>query len=244
MGLSTCKLGSRGGAYLSIAALLLAACQAETTTTGVRLAIRYERAPERLRVHAHADDGSEYGPELLPDPPRALAARSESVLLQLPDALAGRTLVLEIEGLDANEAVMARGNARVRIVSGAILDSEVQLTPARGCSGGRRALADGGCAPAEVADAAPQEPSTDGSQSNPTADAGPGDVSARDAGPVDGGCGANCTDASRPTGTAPDTSVPDTGPPPVVDAGCAGEAARCGDNVCCAAAGEDRCSCA
>jgi len=215
-----------GRATLSlIAGLLLCACQSETIT-GVRLAIRYDAAPERLRVFARANDGSAYGPELLPDPPRPLAAGSESVLLQLTDALHDRTLALEVEGLDSHAVVMARGNQRVRVVSGAIVDIEVRLNAAPGCGDDRLLLSDGSCALSDLADAAPSEPSADASQPN----AGPPDASTSDAGALDGGCGVRCTDASRPVDVVSGASAPDTGNP-VIDVGCAASAV-CGDGVC------------
>jgi hypothetical protein len=211
-------------AYLSIAGLLLAACQSETTT-GVRLAIHYDASPERLRVLARADDGSIYGPELLPDPPRPLAAGGESVLLRLTDALHDHALALEVEGLDSNSGVVARGKQSVRVVGGAIVDSEVRLTPALGCPPDHMLLSDGSCAPRELADAAPPEPSAD-------------------AGSLDGGCGDRCTDASRPVAVAPDDRVPEpeTGSP-TSDAGCGPPRAVCGDGICCASSGENAGSC-
>ena len=232
---SSCRRAARR-VILSVAGLLLSGCQS-APATGVRLAISYDATPDRLRLSAYVDDGRAFGPELLPDPPRPLAAGSESVLLRLTDALHGRTLELEVEGLDRRSAVMARGSRRVRVVRGMIVETALRMTAALGCGDDRMPLPDGGCAPDEGADAATSEPSTSTDASMP--DATPTDASAHDAGSSDGGCGARCMDASRPDDVAPGASVPHTGT--ADDAGCPASPSVCGDLRCCD--GENSCSC-
>lgn len=215
-------LVSSAGARLLFAGLLLCACESQTTT-GVRLAIRYDAPPERLRVFAHASDGSAYGPELLPDPPRPLAIGGESVLLQLPPALDQRALLLEVEGLDSNAAVMALGSQVAQVVSGAIVDSEVLLIPAPSCPADRALIAGGGCAPGEIPAVAAQAPTVtvEPSQFHPVAPAASLSPS-----------GALVPDAGVPD-VVPDASAPDAGNSCSCQEDCPKTAcAHCGDGCC------------
>lgn len=122
----------RSGALALIAAL--ASCTADTQATAVELVIRYDSPPARLSVTGRSEDGTRYGPESLPDPPRPLAAREESVLLQLSDAFDQRMLDLDVAGLDAQGQVTARGSLRLRVVKGGLFERVVKLQPVAAAS--------------------------------------------------------------------------------------------------------------
>ena len=126
------RVRRRALAAVSALALLaaLSACNSERESfTGVRLTIRYESAPARLRVSGRSDGRASYGPQSLPDPERPLSQESESVVLQLPDTMAGHELVVDVVGLDSDERVIARGTLQVRVVARVLLDRSVRLEP-------------------------------------------------------------------------------------------------------------------
>ena len=139
---------------LLAALLLIAGCEAQPEITGVRLAIGYqrERVPAQLRVDGMIDHGLHYGPVLLPDPPRALSADGETVLLQLRDDMDGRMLTLDVAGLDAAGGENGRASQRVRVMKGSIAQIALQLEPVLSCTPELQ-LADGSCKPSEPPDA-------------------------------------------------------------------------------------------
>jgi hypothetical protein len=246
---------------LPAALLLLVGCPSEQQTTGVRIAIRYGAVPARLRVAGHSDRGVQYGPALLPDPPRALARDGETVLVQLRDDLDGRILQLDVAGLDAQGTVMALGSERVRVVKGSIAQLAIQLGGEQGCTDGVQ-LGDGGCAslPGDGGVPGGQGPTDGGSGTDGPIivlpDAGKSETGMPEVEPMeptvggaesvpptepsaetDAGCGMTCATAGSAgmPPAMPDAGRPPPPPPPPPPS--------CGDGTCQAANGENACSC-
>src|SRR4051812_32126407 len=108
-------------ALLAVIATTMAACRRHETAfepghTGINLTIRYDPSLALSALALSGEDGAEaaFAPGTLPDPPRPLTSGRESAVLLLPDADAGRTLSVRVDGR-AGSAVLASDQQSVTV---------------------------------------------------------------------------------------------------------------------------------
>jgi cysteine-rich repeat protein len=129
-------------ALLALTLLTLLACKDEIVVedglTGIDLTLRYDRGAglDQIALSGTLDDGSvAFAPGRLPESPRPLATGESSVVILLPDALAGRPITVVAEGL-AGGAVVLTGRIRVTPVSKQLVQASGTLDAMKPCGNG------------------------------------------------------------------------------------------------------------
>ena len=89
---------------------------------GVSLHLTFDDglALDRVTISGVIDGDEAFAPGTLPDPPRALAAAGETFGLLVADTLAGRTVLVHLDGQDG-EDVVAVADVEVAIEDGRIV---------------------------------------------------------------------------------------------------------------------------
>ena len=127
----------RRAALAGATLLALVACAGERTVerrdvTGVDLLVQYDPLAGLDQVHLAGTVGSTAGaqafvPGVAPEEPRPLTSGADSVVLLLPDALAGTSLFLVVDGL-TNGTAMLTGRTSV-VLEDSLVDASVTLGP-------------------------------------------------------------------------------------------------------------------
>ena len=146
---ATASMTSTQAVLLALALLALAglmACSETADVTGVRLTMHYGlNTPNRLRVVGTTLEGRVFGPSLMPEPARPLEPKRESVLLRLPESMAGEVLAISVAGLDKGLEPRVRGTVQTEIVRHKVQNLFVLLTADPECPTGTHLSPEGDC---------------------------------------------------------------------------------------------------
>jgi len=106
----------------------------ESDVTGVSLTIHYDVAVgfRSFRITGLVGNASAFQPGMLPDPPRPLTKGTETLVILLPDALAGQTILLRVDGL-AGDTVVGNGAQAVTLQRSRLVEGELTMGPVVVC---------------------------------------------------------------------------------------------------------------
>jgi len=100
----------------------------QSDVTGVSLAVHYDgnAGLTSLTVSGFVDGAPAFPPGTLPDPPRPLTKGTETLAILLPDGLAGKTILIRVDGLAAN-VLTNSGAQTVALQRGRLVSADVMM---------------------------------------------------------------------------------------------------------------------
>jgi cysteine-rich repeat protein len=128
------------GAGLGLA-LLGTTCSSTRTQsglTGLDLTVRWAPSVslDQLAIAGVQGGAPAFAPITVPDPPRPLAPQNESLVVLLPDSLAGDSVFVRIDGC-AQSRVQASGAATVQLTKGQVAKLDITLGDPAVCGDGQ-----------------------------------------------------------------------------------------------------------